>query len=115
VQRPQLQRVEWECAELALCAHKALLPVRAPFLSTALARAAEERRIGRLCSERAACRGMHVLGIERGGAAAGLLRYSQRGPRARDVTKEYSRGSGTPPMGTVRGDLQGHKVAVGAA
>jgi hypothetical protein len=41
----------------------------------------------------------------RGGAAAGLLRYSRRGPWARDVTKEYS--SGTPPMGTVRGYRRG--------
>jgi hypothetical protein len=32
-----------------------------------------------------------------GGAAAGLLRSSQRGLRARDVTKEYSRG--TPSHG----------------
>jgi hypothetical protein len=40
------------------------------------------RRVGsvRLYSERAACRGWHVWCIERGGAAAGLLRYSQRGP-----------------------------------
>ncbi len=59
---------------------------------TAFARAAEQGRMGRLCSERAACRGMHVLGVEGGGAALGLLRRSQRGPRARDVTKEYSRG-----------------------
>jgi hypothetical protein len=41
-----------------------------------------------------------------GDAAAGLLQCSQRGPRARDVTKEYS--SGTPSYGvrcagTVRG------------
>jgi hypothetical protein len=49
---------------------------------TAFTRAAEEGRIGRLCAERAAC---------------GLLRYSQRGPRARDVTTEYSRG--TPSYG----------------
>ena len=61
--------------------------------------------MGRLCSECAACRGMHVLGIERAVAAAGLLRYSQRGPRARDVTKEYSRG--TSPIGTVRGYRKG--------
>ncbi len=38
----------------------------------------------------------------RGGAAAGPLRCSRRGPRARDVTKEYSRG--TPILcGLVRG------------
>jgi hypothetical protein len=40
-----------------------------------------------------------------GGAAAGLLQCSQRGPLARDVTEEYSRG--TPPMGTVRGYRRG--------
>jgi hypothetical protein len=51
------------------------------------------RRVGSV----AACRGMHVGGIERGGAAAGLSRYSQRGTLARDVTTEYARG--TPPNG----------------
>ena len=79
-QQPQQQHAEWECAELALRAHRAFTTVLAPLLSTALARAAEEGRIGRLCSEHAACRGMHVGRIERGDAAAGLLRYSQRGP-----------------------------------
>ncbi len=48
---------------------------------------------------------LHVWGIEQGGAAAGLLRYSQRGPRAGDVNTEYSRGS--PPIGTVRGYRRG--------
>ncbi len=71
------------------------------FLPTGFARAAEEGRIGRLCSEprgiSGRTRGMHVGGIEPGGAAAGLLRCSQRGPLARDVTEEYSRG--TPPYG----------------
>jgi hypothetical protein len=63
-------------------------------------------RIGRLCSERAACRGVACRGHRAGsGAAAGLLRCSQRGPRARHVTEEYSRG--TPPMGTVRGYRRG--------
>jgi hypothetical protein len=51
----------------------------APFLPTALVRTADVGRIGRLCSERTACRGVHVGGIERGGTAAGLLRYSQEG------------------------------------
>ncbi len=37
-----------------------------PLEPTALARAAQEGRMGRLCSERAACREMHVGGIERG-------------------------------------------------
>ena len=46
---------------------------------TAFALAADVGRIGRHCSERAACRGMHVGGIEGDGAAAGLLRYSQEG------------------------------------
>ncbi len=35
-----------------------------PFLPTAFVHAAEEVRIGRLCSERAACWGLHVGGIE---------------------------------------------------
>jgi hypothetical protein len=49
--------------------------------------------IGRLCSEQ---RGMSGDGA---GAVRqqGLLRRSQRGPRARDVTKDYSRG--TPSYG----------------
>jgi hypothetical protein len=47
------------------------------------------RRIG---SVGAAPSAQHVGGIERGGVAAGLLRYSQRGPRARDGTKEYFKG-----------------------
>ncbi len=68
-----------------------------PLRHMAFARAAEEGRIGRLCSERAACLGMHVGSIERGRCAAGLLRCSQRGPPARDVTIEYSRG--TPSYG----------------
>jgi hypothetical protein len=67
--------------------------------------AAEEGRIGRLCSEYAARRGMHVGGIERGGAAAGLSRYSQRGTLARDVLRSTQ---GVPlPMGTVRGYCRG--------
>ncbi len=44
-----------------------------PFLPLALARAAKEGRIGRLCSERAACREMHVGGIE--GGACGSRAY----------------------------------------
>jgi hypothetical protein len=73
------------------------------------------RRVGSVGSAPSA---RHVGGcIERGhrggGAAAGLLRCSQRGPRARDVTKEYSRG--TPPMGYGARVLSGHIVAVGAA
>ncbi len=58
--------------------------------------------IGRLCSERAACRGLacrgHRAGAVRQQGCCGTL-GGDRG--ARDVTKEYSRG--TPPMGTVRG------------
>ena len=37
-----------------------------PLEPTALARAAEQGRMGRLCSDLAACRGMHVGGVERG-------------------------------------------------
>jgi hypothetical protein len=40
--------------------------VRAPFEPTAFARAAEERRIGRLCSERGMSGGCMSRGIERG-------------------------------------------------
>jgi hypothetical protein len=60
--------------------------------------AAEEGR-DRLALLRA--RGMSGVGMSGassgGGAAAGPLRCSQRGPRARDVTKKYSRG--TPSYG----------------
>ena len=71
VQRPELQRADGECAELALRTHQDARTVRAPLESTVFACAAEEGRIGRLCSEcaaceRAACREMHVGGIERG-------------------------------------------------
>ncbi len=66
VQIPLRQRADGECAELALRAHQSSIPVRAPFMPTTFAHAAEEARIGRLCSEHAACRGMHVGGIERG-------------------------------------------------
>jgi hypothetical protein len=91
VQRAQLQRAEWECAELALRAHQSCTTVRAPCLPPAYARAADVGRIGRPCPERAACRGVHCMSgaSSRGSAAAGLLRYSQSGPRARNVTKEY--------------------------
>ncbi len=67
-----------------------------PFLPMAFARAAEEGRIGRLCSECARhVGGMHCMSwaSSGGGAAARLLRYSQRGPRARHVTTEFSRGT----------------------
>ncbi len=59
-----------------------LHPCAPPSSTTAFARVAEEGRIGRLCSERTACRGVHCMsgGIEGGGAAAGLMRCSQRGP-----------------------------------
>jgi hypothetical protein len=67
VQRPPQQRADGECAELALRAHQSFSTVRALFLPTAFARVRPGRgRIGRLCSERAACRGMHVGGIEPG-------------------------------------------------
>jgi hypothetical protein len=47
---------------------------------------------------RAACRGVHCMSgaSSGGGAAAGLLRYSQRGLWARDVTNEYSLGHPSP-------------------
>ncbi len=47
-----------------------------PLRHAAFALASEEGRIGRLCAESAACLGAS----SRGGAAAGLLQYSQRGP-----------------------------------
>ncbi len=115
VQHPRQQRADGECAELALRAPRDHMPVRAPFLPAALARAGP-RRVGSVGSAPSA---RHVGGCmtkasSRGGAAAGLLRYSQRGPRARDVTKEYSRGH--PILwGTVRGYRKGHIVGVGAA
>jgi hypothetical protein len=62
------------------------------------------RRVGSVGSapSSAACRGVHVWGIERARcgsrACCGTLR---RDLGAHDVTTEYSRG--TPPMGTVRG------------
>ena len=78
VQRPQLERADGECAELALRAHKAFTPVRAAFLPPALA--AEEGRIGRLCSERAACRVGGMSGASSGGgAAAGLVAVLSEG------------------------------------
>ena len=53
-----------------------------PSSQRVFAHAAEEGRIGRLCSERAACRRMHVGGIERGRcgsrAVAGLSRGDLR-------------------------------------
>jgi hypothetical protein len=67
---------------------------------------------GRGGSDRSALlrvRGMSGVGMfgasSRCGAAAGPLRCSQRGPRAHDVTEEYSRG--TLHMGTVRGYRRG--------
>jgi hypothetical protein len=99
VQIPQPERADGECAELALRAHQSSIPVRAPFLPAALcARAAN---VGSDRSALVRARGMSggcMFGASSGGgAAAGLLRCSQRGPRACDVTKEYSRG--TPPYG----------------
>jgi hypothetical protein len=60
--------------------------VQAPFLPTAFARAADVARIGRLCSECTACRGMHVWGIEPGRCGSRAVAVVL----ARDVTKEYS-------------------------
>jgi hypothetical protein len=98
VQIPQQQYTDGECAELALRAHQAFSPVRGPFLPTAFARAAEEGRDRSALLRAARHVGECMSGASSGGgAAAGLLRYSQRGPRARDVTKEHSRG--TPSHG----------------
>jgi hypothetical protein len=71
-----------------------------PSLPTAFTRAADVRRIGRLCSERAACRGLHVGGIEWGRCGSRVAAVLSDGNLAcdvRDVTTEYS--TGTPPMG----------------
>jgi hypothetical protein len=83
VQLRQRQYADGERAELALDAHQSCTTVRAPFLPTAFARA----RAADVGSDRSAlirARGMSggcmSWGIEWGGAAAGPLRYSQRGP-----------------------------------
>ena len=82
--------------------------MRAPFLPTACVCACGRGWVGSVGSAPSA---RHVWGCmsgasSGGGAAAGLLRYSQRGPLARDVTTEYSRG--TPSLwGTVRGYRRG--------
>jgi hypothetical protein len=73
LQRPQQQYADGECAELALRAHQAFYAVCAPFVTQRLRVRLMLGRIGRLCSERTACRGMHVGRIEGDGAAAGLL------------------------------------------
>jgi hypothetical protein len=78
VQQTQPERADGECAELALRAHKAFIPVRASCLPTALACAAEDVRTGRLCSEQHgmsgdACRG-HRAGAVRQQGRCGTLR-----------------------------------------
>jgi hypothetical protein len=73
--------------------------------------AAVEGRIGRLCSEcaaceRAACREMHVGGIERGRCGSRAVAGLSEGTLAHDVTEEYSRGTpsyGVRCAGTFRG------------
>ncbi len=77
VQQTQPERADGECAELALRAHKAFIPVRAPFLPTALVRAADVGRIGRLCSEQrvmsgGACRGHRAGAVRQQGCCGGL-------------------------------------------
>jgi hypothetical protein len=67
--------------------------VRAPFLPTAFARAAEEGRIGWLCFERAVCRGLHASCIERGRCSSSAVAVPSEGTLARNVTTEYSRGA----------------------
>ena len=68
-----------------------------PLRHSAFPRVADVGRIGRLCFERAACRGMHVGGIE--GARCGSRAVAVLSERtlARDLTTEYSRG--TPSYG----------------
>ncbi len=106
VQRPQQQSAEWECAELALRAHQSCIPVRAPFLPPALARAAD---VGSDRSALLRARGTsgdaEVWGIERGRCGSRSDAVLSEGTLARDVAAEYSRG--TPPMGTVRGYRRG--------
>jgi hypothetical protein len=50
-----------------------------PLLRPAVARAAEEGLIGRLCSEQRGMSGVRVGGIERGGAAAGHVAVLSEG------------------------------------
>jgi hypothetical protein len=108
VQVPRRQRADWECAELALRAHQSCLPVMPPFCHRRLR--VRPRRVGSVCSALLRARGMsgdacqgHRVG---GGRQQGLLRYAKWGPRARDVTEEYSRG--TPSHG------HGARVLLGA-
>jgi hypothetical protein len=97
VQCPQWQQAEWECAELALRAHQSFSTVRAPCLPTACARAAGEGsdwsallRARGMSGD--ACRG-HRAGAVRQQGRCGALRGD---PRARDVTKDYSKGHPIP-------------------
>jgi hypothetical protein len=93
VQRPQQQRADGKCAELALRAHQAARTVRASLEPTAFLRV-RRRRVGSVGSAPSArlVGGCMSGASSWGGAAAGLLRCSQRGPRAHHVTKKYSRG-----------------------
>jgi len=102
VQHAQLQYADGECAELALRAHQSFITVRVPFVTRRLR---VRLMLGRDWSALLRVRGMS--GVACRGHRAGAVRQQGRcgtigGDRgARDVTKEYSRG--TPPMGTVRG------------
>jgi hypothetical protein len=96
VQRPLHERADGQCAELALRAHQSCKTVRGPalqVLATGLC-ACGRRGLGSVGSAPSARHvGGCMSGASSGGvAAAGLLRYSQRGPRARLVTREYSKG-----------------------
>ncbi len=93
VQRPQPERADGERAEFALRAHKAFIAVRTlhAYGACACGRGGSDRSaLLRACGMSGdACRA-HRAGAVR---QQGLLRHSQRGPWARDVTKEYSRGT----------------------
>ncbi len=68
VQRPQLQRADGECAELALRAHQAFLPVRAPSCQRRLR--VRPRRVGSIGSAPSARHvgGMHCMSWASSGA-----------------------------------------------
>ncbi len=114
MQIPQQQRADGECAELALRAHQSFNTVRAPFLPTVFARAADVGRIGRLCSERRGMVGGCMSGgIEPGRCGSRAVAVLSEGTVARDVTREYSRG--IPSHGYSARVPEGQIVAVGAA
>jgi hypothetical protein len=97
VQRAQLERADGECSELALRAHKAYTTVCAPFVTLRLR--LRPRRVGSVDSAPSA---RHVGGCMSGASRGAVWQQGccgalKMGPRARHVTKEYSRG--TPSHG----------------